>query len=653
MLTLALGVVSCGSGDGGTGEIVSTNDRIPASIEVTPRAATVAVGARTDVKAIIRDRSGAVLPGAGVRWSAANATVATVDPDGSVLGVAPGSTVVTAASGTFVDSATVLVTALPASADVTFTITTAQTFPISRFIYGMNFTEDYDGLYTGQSPWYGARPPREVTLDRMGGNRLSAYNWENNFSNAGSDYQFQSDELLSTSRTPGEAVKGRVDAARKRNAATMVTVPMLGYVAADGDGPVDTKDATRATRLATRFKQSVPKKNAPFALNPDRNDGFVYQDEFVNWVINKFPGATTDPEKPIFFSLDNEPDGWHLTHKEIMSDVGDDANALRLQTFDGFISTTIDYARAIKDVAPDALVFGPAVATWAGVVTLGRYPSPDPVHGNTNFLDLYMTRLRAAEAAAGHRLVDVLDIHWYPYVYTQAGEITNDYAVQNEAMIERRLQAPRSLWDPTYNEDSWVSGVTAGPIELLPRLRRDIAARNPGMKIAITEYYYGRTGDISGGIAQADVLGIFGREGVFAANLWPAAGVYAEPWKGDGAKAYAYAFAAFSMFLNYDGNGGRFGDTGVASSTSDPANSSVYGSTDQAGNVVLVLINKRPNARDAAINVSHGTSLTVARPYTLTSASNKPQRQADLPVQGNVVQYTMPPMSVTTLVLTR
>ena len=79
-----------------------------------------------------------------------------------------------------------------------------------------------------------AMPPREITLDRAGGNRFTAYNWENNFSNAGSDYQFQSDEFLSQSRTPGEAVRTRVAAARARGAAAIVTVPMIGYVAADG-----------------------------------------------------------------------------------------------------------------------------------------------------------------------------------------------------------------------------------------------------------------------------------------------------------------------------------------------------------------------------------------------------------------------------------
>ena len=57
-----------------------------------------------------------------------------------------------------------------------------------------------------------------------------------------------------------------------------------------------------------------------------------------------------------------------------------------------------------------------------------------------------------------------------------------------------------------------------GPIKLLPRVQRDIDDFNPGTKIAITEYNYGGDNHISGGIAEADALGIFGQQGVFAAN---------------------------------------------------------------------------------------------------------------------------------------
>jgi hypothetical protein len=491
-----------------------------------------------------------------------------------------------------------------------------------------------------------------VTLDRFGGNRLTAYNWENNYSNAGNDYNYQNDNFLSQSTTPGEAVRTRVAAARARGAGAIVTVPMLGYVSADGAGPTGITDAARATRLATRFRVSQPFKGAALSLVPNVSDGVVSQDEFVNWVDKTFPGAATDPSRPILFSLDNEPDIWHSTHKEIQSDSADNPNRPRLQTYDGFINTTIDYARAVKSVVPGATVLGPAVGTWTGAVTLGRWPSLDPVYGSQNFFDVYLNRLKQAETTYGRRLVDALDLHWYPAAGTSAGEISNDYATQDAAMINARLQAPRSLWDWTYNEGSWVNSVTGGPIALLPRLRAQISARYPGTKVAITEYYYGRGGDISGGITQADVLGIFGREGVYAATFWPQAGIWASPYGGSGAKAYAYVFGAFRMFLNYDGSGGRFGDTGVAATTSDVVNSSVYASLNTSGQVVLVALNKASSSKTVSLSVSHGATLRTAQVYTLTGASATPTRQPDVALlPGNILSFTMPAMSVSTMVL--
>ena len=535
---------------------------------------------------------------------------------------------------------------------VTFSINAATTYPISRFIYGMNFVTDIGGPYAGRSPWYGATPPAGVTLNRMGGNRMTAYNWENNFSNAGSDYNYENDNYLDQSTAPGHAVGSRVSATLARGAAMIVTVPMLGYVAADEAGPLDIRDADRARRLATHFKVSVPSKGAPFTLTPSTSDAHVYQDEFVNWVKTTFPSAVSSATQPIFYELDNEPDDWQLTHQEIQSNYGDNPNTPRIQTYNGYIDTTILYARAIKKVTPKALVFGPAVATYTGVLTLGRYPTPDPAYGTRSFFDVYLDRLNTAGARYGRRLVDVLDLHWYSAAGAGSNEITNDYATQSAAMVRARLQAPRSLWDPSYDERSWVSSTTGGPIKLLPRLQSEIAAHYPGTKLAITEYYYGRAGDISGGVAEADVLGIFGKYGVFAAALWPQAGVWAAPYGGSGAKAYAYAFGAFDMFVNYDGAGGRFGDVGMAASTSDSVNTSVYASRDPAGRIVVVAINKNTSPTLATIRVAASAILRTAQVYRLTRVSPNPTREATLPVSSqNTLSYSMPAMSVSTLVL--
>ena len=542
----------------------------------------------------------------------------------------------------------------PNGSDVKFAINVANQHPVSRYIYGINFLTDAIGKNANLSPWYGASPPVEATLNRFGGNRLSAYNWENNYSNAGRDYHYQNDNYLSPSTVPGAAVQSRATATFSRGAGIIVTVPMIGYVAGDNQGvQLDTLDSDRAARLAAHFKVSVPAKGAPFDLTPDATDSIVYQDEFVNWVEQTFPGSMTDPIRPIFFSLDNEPDLWASSHREIESNYNDNPQTPRIHTYDNFIDTTILYAAAIKSVAPQAVVFGPVAATYTGVATLGRWPNPDPVYGKQNFTAVYLSRLRQAEATYGQRLVDVLDIHWYPASGTRQGSILNDYATQDSAMVTARLQAPRSLWDPTYNEESWVSNTAGGPVKLLPRLQSLISANYPGTKIAITEYFYGRGGDITGGIAEADVLGIFGREGVFAATMWPQAGIWAKPYSGSGAKAYAYAFGAFRSFLNYDGAGSRFGDTGLSATTTDNLNTSVYASLDAQGRLVLVAINKRAKALRTAITITGGPTLHTAHAYAIIDGTPNPARQATDPVvsAGNVVSYTMPPMSVTTIVV--
>jgi hypothetical protein len=179
-------------------------------------------------------------------------------------------------------------------------------------------------------------------------------------------------------------------------------------------------------------------------------------------------------------------------------------------------------------------------------------------------------------------------------------------------------------------------------VKLLPRVQRDIDDFNPGTKIAITEYNYGGGNHFSGGIAQADVLGIFGRDGVFAAAWW------------DVGNGSSYVNAAFDMFRNYDGTGGKFGDTSIQATTTNNATSSVYASVDanNPNRMVLVAINRSSQPLDAAFEISDDNRFVVAQVYALTTTAT-PVRGADLAVgAGNQFNYLMPAWSVTTLVLT-
>lgn len=482
---------------------------------------------------------------------------------------------------------------------------------ISRFIYGINSS------LTG--------PTANLTLARLGGNRWTAYNWENNASNAGSDYFFQNDGYLGGGSTPGGAVLPGLQNAYDHNAGILITVPTNGYVSADKNGGGDVRNSG-SNYLQTRFRLLDPTKGAPFSLTPDTTDAYVYADEFVNWVNTMYPGGQSDPNRPIWYSLDNEPDLWQYTHAEVHPNP---------VTYAELVQKSIDYAAAIKGVAPGSKVFGPVNYGWNGFTTLQDAPDS----AGRDFQSFYLAQMKAAEQTYGKRLIDALDLHWYPEAQGGGVRITDQN--NTAAVVAARLQAPRSLWDPTYTETSWITQYsTGGPINLLNRLQGKIDANYGGTKLAITEYNYGGGDHISGGIAQADVLGIFGRDGVYAANQWQ---LYSSE---------AFVTGAFSMFRNYDGQNSTFGNTSVFASTSSTTDSSIYASIDSSNpNVmVLVAINKTGSALPANLHLNGVNAGALAKFYTLTAASSTPQSAGQTNISNPAAfAYTMPAYSVTTI----
>lgn len=500
-----------------------------------------------------------------------------------------------------------------AAETVHFTIDAARNVrPISPYIYGVN------------QPLTGRLA--NATFTRLGGNRWTAYNWVNNASNAGSDFFFQNDDFLGGGDTPGGAVTPGILNAKKRGAAMLLTIPVAGYVSADKSPPGDVRDSG-PNYLQTRFRVDKPVKGTPFTLTPDPNARNVYQDEFVNWVKTNYPASQTASSKaPIWFSLDNEPDLWNSTHAEIHP------NAV---TYAELVQKSIAFSRGIKAVAPNTLVFGPVSYGFNGYVNLQNATDAN----GRDWLTYYMQKMRNA-AGTGGRLLDVLDLHWYPEATGGGTRITENDT--SPAVVAARLQAPRSLWDTTYKETSWIADdYYNGPIYLLPRLFAKIRRAYPDTKLGFTEYNYGAGGDISGGIAQADVLGIFGRDGVFAASEFPLI------------DNETFIAGAFNMFRNFDGAGAAFGDTTVLAKTDNVPDTSVYASLDSSNpnRLVVVAINKTAAPITAVIRLAHAPAVAQAAIYQLTSRSALPRRIGSEPIPSRFV-YRMPAYSVSTLNLT-
>jgi Glycoside hydrolase family 44 len=489
---------------------------------------------------------------------------------------------------------------------------------ISPYVYGLNSQLPAD---TG------------ATVCRNGGNRGSAYNWETNFSNAGEDYQQQNDQWPCTvmdipnCNEPAAQYLGFFARNEAASAETVVTVPMLDYAAADKAGPVRPEDRPPSKR----FVSARPIKGKPFSDQPDLSDGVVYEDELVHYLVARLGKARDGGLQ--FYSLDNEPALWPNTHPLLHPE---------RPTYEEVVRRSELTATAIKGVDPSAFVLGGVMFGWAEYQSLGSASDSAKFNAELGtYTDYFLDALKRLEKKQGRRLVDALDIHWYPEA-RGSQRITEDDA--SRSTIEERLQAPRSLWDPTYSEKSWIVQQTGKPIRLIPWLLERIDERYPGTRLAVTEYNYGGTTHVSGALAQVDVLGVFGREGVYLATYWG---------KGSGTGSLPpYIASAFRMYRNYDGKGAKFGDTAVRASSKYPDIASVFAATRADGALTVIVINKHQQNRYTGVLTLANVGQRYARASTfaIDRSGTGVTAGPSVEVQGGSLRYTLAPLSATLFV---
>jgi hypothetical protein len=248
-----------------------------------------------------------------------------------------------------------------------------------------------------------------------------------------------------------------------------------------------------------------------------------------------------------------------------------------------------------------------------------------------------------AERVSRRRLIDAFTFNQYTAVSVKVGgrdiSVTSDDT--SPQVVAARLQAPRSFWDPDYVENSWLAG--GKPLRMFPALREIIEKTYPGTHMAITEYNFGARHHISGGLAQADFLGILGRERVALATWWSLG------------KGGTFALGAFDLYRNFDGKGGRFGNRSVHAATADIEATSVYAANDSGREnaITVVVINKTPNAITARIALSTPQPSGSVTVWQLTEVSPTPQAGHALVIgDDQVISYPMPPFSASLLNVT-
>ncbi len=169
------------------------------------------------------------------------------------------------------------------------------------------------------------------------------------------------------------------------------------------------------------------------------------------------------------------------------------------------------------------------------------------------------------------------------------------------ATNSRRIRSTRSLWDPTYKDESWIDE----RMRVLPLLREWVAENYPGLGISIGEWNFGAGNHMSGGLATAEALGRFGTQGVTSAYIW------------GGPDDKTPNFWAFRAYRNFDGLGGRFQDWSVPVKSEGTLVSLFASRDEKREKVVAVLLNLAPLSRlSARVTLQGCGSASASRGFT-------------------------------------
>ena len=637
---------------------VTANYTVPA-VAVTPNPATVNIGSQLQFTAAV---SGTV--SSAVTWSVAA-------PSGSSL--SPGTISSTGLYTTpYPAPATVTVTATSTqntgkSGSVTVTLQTPATAAgpaltvnvgspgnaINPDIYGMN------AYYLDTA----SATTAHASVARWGGDDISRYNYQTNTTNSASDWYFEN-FTGAGNMWGGGSFTGLLTTAASVGTKTLGTAPVLGWVAnstvgacsftqaafpgqesyngpcgdgiyAEGSGGCTDSDGcdifgtgTTAFADVTSISEPPPTPPAASAATAQWAQG-TWAGSWVNSLVtNPSYGNAASGKGVAIWDLDNEPTWWSAVHRDVHPDPF---------TYDEVTNGGIGTALAIKTADSTAAVSGPVVDywwayfysmkdIWSGWSTGPCYepwdnPTDRAAHQGVPLIEYYLQQFKTAENTYGMRLLDYVDLHTY-----FAAANTGLTAAGDTATQQARMNSTRVFWDPTYTDfnypqpnyttDSNYTSSCNPPAQapqLIPMMKTWVANDYPGTKLSIDEYNFGGLEAINGAVTQADILGIFGREGLDLGALWPT-GAYETQGPGN---------MAFAIYRNYDGKNSTVGDTVLPSTSANQGTLSVYGalrSTDNA--VTVVVINKTYGPLTSTISLTGlSSTATTAQAYLYSNAN--------------------------------
>lgn len=328
-----------------------------------------------------------------------------------------------------------------------------------------------------------------------------------------------------------------------------------------------------------------------------------------------------------YWNMDNEPEIWSGTHDDVMTSQ---------LAATAFMDKYFAVAKKVRALYPNIKLCGPVCANeWQwykwGSETLyinGKYYS---------WMEYFLKRVADEQKSSGIRLLDVVDIHWYPGETANADIVQLHRIFYDKSYVYPGANGIKSInggWDTSQNKEYIFQRISDWLTTYF--------GTNHGIGIGLSESGINSANANVNSVLYASMLGTFANNGV----------EYFTPWTWN-----TGMYETLHLFS-------RYAKSNSVSSTSTVENTvSAYTTiTNSADSMTVILVNRDVSASHttkvtisgfAATDGSCNTLQIASLPTTETfvSHSNNALKKSTVTLSGNSFSITLPALSTTAVIL--
>ncbi len=340
-------------------------------------------------------------------------------------------------------------------------------------------------------------------------------------------------------------------------------------------------------------------------------------------------GLSLNKEQFLYWNMDNESDIWNGTHDDVMK------NGQILSS--AFMDKYIEVAKKAKALFPGIKLCGPVTTSewqwfkWGneGITINGKYYC---------WLEYFVKRCADEEKASGIRVLDVFDIHHYPYCPTVNDALQNHRAFYDKTYIYPGANGVKTInggWDTSQNK-----------VYIFQRMNEWLDKHfgaGHGITLGLSEWSTGSDDPNVASVVYASHLGLFANNGVECFTPWT--------WV-TGMWETLHLFSRYAQGFS------------VSSISSLENTVSAYTTVNKSvDSMTVIIVNRdRTAAKNVNVNLSNfkvadGNKMTLQlsslpSAETFKSHTNNALKSNVVNVSSNKFSLTVPALSTTAVLLT-